>query len=43
MSALATHVDDYLRMRRALGFKLERERRLLPSSWPTCRRPGHRR
>ena len=29
MSTLATHVDDYLRMRRALGFKLDREQRLL--------------
>ena len=25
MSALSTHVEDYLRLRRALGFKLERE------------------
>ena len=30
MSALAGHVDDYLRARRALGFKLERHGRLLP-------------
>ncbi|MEJ7893528.1 MAG: tyrosine-type recombinase/integrase [Solirubrobacteraceae bacterium] len=30
MSALAEHVDDYLRLRRALGFKLERHGRLLP-------------
>ena len=29
MSTLATHVHDYLRMRRALGFKLDREQRLL--------------
>jgi integrase/recombinase XerD len=29
MSALQAHVDDYLRLRRALGFKLEREERLL--------------
>jgi integrase/recombinase XerD len=29
MSTLTTHVDDYLRMRRALGFKLDREQRLL--------------
>jgi integrase/recombinase XerD len=25
MSGLSTHVNDYLRLRRALGFKLERE------------------
>lgn len=30
MSALHEHVDDYLRLRRALGFKLERHGRLLP-------------
>ncbi len=30
MSALRGHVDDYLRLRRALGFKLERDGRLLP-------------
>jgi integrase/recombinase XerD len=30
MSALSGHVEDYLRMRRALGFKLERAGRLLP-------------
>jgi integrase len=30
MSALRTAVDDYLAMRRALGFKLEREGTLLP-------------
>jgi integrase/recombinase XerD len=30
MSALGEHVDDYLRLRRALGFKLERHGRLLP-------------
>ena len=35
MSALDAHVQDYLRLRRALGFKLEREGRLLPSSSPT--------
>jgi len=29
MNALARHVEDYLRLRRALGFKLEREERLL--------------
>lgn len=29
MSALSTHVEDYLRLRRALGFKLEREGQLL--------------
>lgn len=29
MSALARHVEDYLRLRRALGFKLEREGQLL--------------
>jgi len=29
MSELHDHVDDYLRLRRALGFKLEREERLL--------------
>jgi integrase/recombinase XerD len=29
MSTLQEHVDDYLRLRRALGFKLEREERLL--------------
>lgn len=31
MSALRQAVDDYLRLRRALGFKLERHGRLLPS------------
>jgi len=30
MSSLAEHVDDYLRVRRALGFKLERHGRILP-------------
>lgn len=30
MSDLHKHVDDYLRLRRALGFKLERHGRLLP-------------
>lgn len=30
MSALAEHVDDYLRLRRALGFKLKREGVVLP-------------
>jgi integrase/recombinase XerD len=30
VSRLQVHVDDYLRLRRALGFKLEREGRLLP-------------
>jgi integrase/recombinase XerD len=30
MSALAGHVEDYLRLRRALGFKLERAGHLLP-------------
>jgi integrase/recombinase XerD len=30
MSALAGHVEDYLRVRRALGFKLERAGRILP-------------
>lgn len=30
MSALSGHVDDYLRLRRALGFKLERAGWLLP-------------
>ncbi len=30
MSALDTHVDDYLRLRRSLGFKLKREGQLLP-------------
>jgi integrase/recombinase XerD len=29
MSTLREHVDDYLRLRRALGFELEREERLL--------------
>lgn len=29
MSALSGHVEDYLRLRRALGFKLEREEQLL--------------
>ncbi len=29
MTALHTHVEDYLRLRRALGFKLEREEQLL--------------
>ena len=29
MSSLQEHVDDYLRVRRALGFKLKREERLL--------------
>jgi integrase len=30
MSSLSGHVDDYLRLRRALGFKLERTGQLLP-------------
>ncbi len=30
MSGLGANVDDYLRLRRALGFKLERDGRLLP-------------
>ena len=30
MSALDAHVEDYLRLRRALGFKLERHGLLLP-------------
>lgn len=30
MSALRAHVDDYLQLRRALGFKLERAGQLLP-------------
>ena len=30
MSALGSHAEDYLRLRRALGFKLERAGRLLP-------------
>jgi integrase len=30
MSSLAEHVEDYLRLRRALGFKLERHGRTLP-------------
>lgn len=30
MSALAEHVEDYLRLRRALGYKLERAGHLLP-------------
>ena len=30
MRSLHEHVDEYLRLRGALGFKLEREGRLLP-------------
>jgi site-specific recombinase XerC len=30
MSGLQAHVDDYLRLRRALGFKLERHGQILP-------------
>jgi hypothetical protein len=30
MSALSGHVEDYLRLRRELGFKLERAGQLLP-------------
>lgn len=30
MKSLAEHVDDYLRLRRAVGYKLERHGRLLP-------------
>lgn len=30
MTSLQAHVDDYLRLRRGLGFKLEREGQLLP-------------
>jgi len=30
MKSLEEHVDDYLRLRRALGYKLERDGRLLP-------------
>jgi hypothetical protein len=29
MSGLQTHVDDYLRLRRALGFKLKEDERVL--------------
>ena len=32
MSALSEHVDEYLRLRRALGFKLERARAAAPST-----------
>ena len=30
MSSLRTAVEDYMAMRRALGFKLDREEKLLP-------------
>ena len=30
MSQLSCHIEDYLAMRRALGFKLEKEGRILP-------------
>jgi integrase/recombinase XerD len=30
MTRFAEHVEDYLRLRRALGFKLEEHARLLP-------------
>jgi hypothetical protein len=30
MSGLHAHLDDYLRLRRALGFKLERHGQILP-------------
>lgn len=30
MSPLSGHVEDYLRLRRALGYKLERAGHLLP-------------
>ena len=43
MSALPAHVDDYLRLRRALGFKLERDGQLLPQlvGLPRGRRREH--
>ena len=41
MSALSGHVEDYLRLRRALGFKLERERAAARDS--SCLPGGRRR
>jgi hypothetical protein len=38
MTTFAEQVDDYLRLRRALGFKLEEHARLLPKSPPTSTR-----
>jgi hypothetical protein len=38
MSALRGHVASYLNLRRALGFKLEREGQLLSQWSPTSRR-----
>jgi hypothetical protein len=43
MSGLQQHVDDYLRLRRALGFKLKREGRLLPQLVASSRPPARRR
>jgi hypothetical protein len=42
MSELSGHVEDYLRLRRALGFKLERAGHLLPAAGrlPAGRRRG---
>jgi integrase/recombinase XerD len=40
MSTLGGYVDDYLRTRRALGFKLEREGRLLPEFAAALDRAG---
>ncbi len=34
-TTLGEHVDDYLRLRRALGFKLERHGQILPRGRPT--------
>ena len=51
MSALHRHVADYLRMRRALGYRLERAGLLLPQlvdyleaagASTVTARPGHR-
>ena len=40
MSALSGHVEDYLRLRRALGFKLERAGHLLPQLVALTRQSG---
>ena len=42
MTTFAEHVDDYLRLRRALGFKLEEHAACFPSSPRTSTRSAPR-
>ena len=43
MSHLRCHIRDYLALRRALGFKLEKEGRLCRTSPPSPKPPARRR